>query len=69
MYITICIRSARSNLAVIFVIYIVKSERKRSPGTDFAVEDMKENIRAIFVYIAPNLIISNHRKSLEYSKF
>ena len=41
----------RSSLAVV-VFFIVKSENKRSPGTDFAVEDMKENILMIFVYIA-----------------
>ena len=34
------------------VIFIVKSESKRLPGTDFVVEDTKENIRAIFVYTA-----------------
>ena len=52
------IRYVRSILAVI-VIFIVKSESKRSPGTDFAAEDMKENIRAIFVYIAANFRNSN----------
>ena len=44
------IRYVCSSLAVV-VFFIVKSESKRSPGTDFAVEDMKENIQAIFVYI------------------
>ena len=34
------------------VIFVVESESNRSPRTDFAVEDMKENIRVIFVYIA-----------------
>ena len=27
-----------------YSFFIVKSESKRSPGTDFAAEDMKENI-------------------------
>ena len=49
----------RSSLAVV-VFVIVKSENKRSPGTDFAAEDMKENIQATFVYIAANFQISNH---------
>ena len=39
------------------VIFIVKSESKRSPGTDFAADDMKEIICAIFVYIAANFQI------------
>jgi len=39
------------------VIFIVKSESKRWPGTDFAAEDMKENIWVIFVYIAANFLI------------
>ena len=38
-----------SSLAVV-VFFIVKSESKTSPGSEFAAEDMKENIRAIFVY-------------------
>ena len=50
VYIKLHIRYARSGLAVV-VFFIVKSENKRSPGTDFAAEDMKENIQAIFVYI------------------
>ena len=37
----------RSSLAVV-VFFTVKSENKRSPGTNFAVGDMKENIRTIF---------------------
>ena len=43
------------------VFFIVKSESKRSPGTDFAAEDMKETIRAIFVSetIRANFLISN----------
>ena len=45
-----------SSLAVV-VFFKVKSESKRSPGTDFAAEDMKELIRAIFVYIAANFLI------------
>ena len=48
----------RCSLAVV-VYFIVKSESKRSPGADFAEEDMKENIRTIFAYIAANLRISN----------
>ena len=43
------IRYVRNSLAVVF--FIVKSESERLPRTDFAAEDMKENIRAIFVYI------------------
>jgi len=34
------------------VVFKVRSESKRSPGTDFAAEDMEYNIRAIFVYLA-----------------
>ena len=37
-----------------FSFFIVLSENKTLPGTDFTVEDMKENIRAIFVYVAAN---------------
>ena len=43
----------RSSLAVV-IFFMVKPESKRSPGTDFAADDMKENIREIFVYIAVN---------------
>ena len=50
------IRYVRSSLTVI-VYFIVKSERKRSPETDFGAENMKENIRAIFAYIAANFRI------------
>ena len=39
---------------MVVVFFIVKSENKRSPGTDFAAEDMKENIQSIFVYITAN---------------
>ena len=39
------------------VVFIVKSERKSSPGTDFAAEDMKESISVIFVYTALNFRI------------
>ena len=42
------IRYMRNVLAVV-VFFIVKSESKRSPRTDFVAEDMKENIRVIFV--------------------
>ena len=58
MFIRIHIRYVRSSLAVV-VCLIVKSESKTSPGTDFAAEDMKENIRAIILYIAANFRISN----------
>ena len=40
------IRFVRSSLEVV-VFFIVKSESKRLLGTDFAAEDMKENIQAI----------------------
>ena len=46
-------------------VFIVKSESKRSPRTDFAVEDMKENIRVILIYIGANYRIA--RKRLEIS--
>ena len=52
------IKCASSSLSVV-VIFTIKSERKRSPGTDFASEDMKKNIRAIFAYLAANFRISN----------
>jgi len=39
---------------VAFLYIIMMSESKRSPGTDFASGDMKENIRAILVYTALN---------------
>ena len=58
MCIHIHIRYVRSSLAVV-VYFIVKSESNRSPGTDFVEEDMKENIRAIYAYIAANFRISN----------
>ena len=45
MYISIHIRYVKSSLAVVGC----RSESKRSPGTDFVADDMKENIRAIFV--------------------
>ena len=41
----------RNSWAVV-VFFIVKSERKRWSRTNFEAEDLKENIRAIFVYIA-----------------
>ena len=39
---------------MVVVFFIVKSESKRLPSTctHFVAEDMKENIQAIFVYIA-----------------
>ena len=50
--------------------FIVKSESEISPGTDFKVEDMKENIRVIFAYIATNFRIkTNSDKTFECSKF
>ena len=61
MCICIHIRYVRSSLAFV-VFFIVKSECQRSPGTDFAAEDMKEIIRAIFVYIAANFRTSNQIK-------
>ena len=39
---------------MVVVFFIVKSESKRSPGTDYTAEDMKENIQAIFVDVAAN---------------
>ena len=69
MCIRIHIRYVRSSLAVV-ASFIVKSESKRSSGTDFVVEDMKENIRAIFVYIAANLLFLielNSDKTFKYS--
>ena len=50
------IRYVRSSLADV-VYFIVKSESKRSPGSDFAEEDMKENIRTKFDYAAANFRI------------
>ena len=41
---------------MVVVYFIVKSESKRSPGTDFVVGDMKVNICAIFIYIQWNLL-------------
>ena len=39
---------------VCVIYFIVKSESKRSSGTNFAEEDMKENILGLFAYIAAN---------------
>ena len=39
--------------------FIVKSESERQLGTDLATEERKENMRAIFAYIAANFRISN----------
>ena len=39
---------------MVVIFFIVKSESKRSPRIHFTAEDMKENIRAMFVYIAVN---------------
>ena len=51
------------------VIFIVTSESKRPPETDFVMEDMKQNILAIFVSLASHFLIeSKSRKRLEYSK-
>ena len=57
------IRYVRGSLAVV-VFSIVTSESSRSSGTDFAVEDMMENFRALLVYIAANFRIVG-----KYSKF
>ena len=64
------IRYLRNSLAVV-VFFIVKSEGKRSPGTDFKTEDMKENIQAIFAYISCKFvnIESNSDKTFKCSKF
>ena len=57
----------RGSLAVIYVvIFLVKSEHKRSPGNDFA-DDMKTNIRVIFIYTVSNFE-SNSGKRFKYSK-
>ena len=58
MCIPINIRYVRSSLAVV-MFFIVKSESKSSPGIDFTAEDMMENIRVIFVYLAAYFRISN----------
>ena len=60
LYPGVCIhiRYVRSSLMVV-VFFIVKSESKRSPGTDFVAEDMKGNIRKVFVYTAVNFRILN----------
>ena len=58
MCIRIHIRYVRSSLAVV-VFFIVKSESKRSPGTDFAAEDMKENIRTAYSFIKLRIFESN----------
>ena len=50
-------------LAVVF-FFIGMSESKRLPGSDFMVKNMKENIRAIFVYVAANFE-SNSGKMFE----
>ena len=54
---------------MVVVFFIVKSESKRSSVADFAAEDVKKNIRAIFVYIAAHFLKSNIGKTFEYSKF
>ena len=59
MCIRIRIRYVRSSLAVV-VFFIVKSESSTSSGTEFAPEDMKENIRAILIYIAANFRIESN---------
>ena len=53
------IKYVKSSLAVMVrvVVFIVKSESKSSPGTDFVAEDMKESIWTIFVYTALNFPI------------
>ena len=47
------IRYMRNGLVVVD-LFIVKSESKQSPQTDFVAEDMKETIWTIFVYIVAN---------------
>ena len=42
---------------MVIVLFIVKTERKRSPRSDLVAEDMKENIQAIVAYIAANFRI------------
>ena len=41
------------------VVFIVKSESERLPGTNLAEEDMKENVQAMFICIAANVRILN----------
>ena len=55
----------------VVVLFIVKSESKRSPVTEFTAEDMKENIQMIFVYITGLQIIESNskKKSLNIKNF
>ena len=64
MYIRIHIRYAKSSLAVV-VFFIVKSKSKRSRPGRFCGGNMKENIRAIFIYIAANFRIPNRIEQRE----
>ena len=48
MCIRIHIRYVRSSLAVV-VFFLIKSQSKRSPGTNFAAEDMKKSERYSFI--------------------
>jgi len=57
----------KSNLADLLAFSWL-SQKVRSSGTDFAAEDMKENICAIFVYIAVNFLIKQ-RKKVQIFKF
>ena len=52
MCIRIHISEEYSCSSAVVVFFIVKLESKRSPRTDFVVDEMKENIQMIFVYIA-----------------
>ena len=50
---------------MVVVFFIVKSENKRSPRTDFAVDDTKENFRTMFVFIAENYRIAGKRSNVQ----
>ena len=47
-----------------YVVFIIQLESKRSPGTDFAVEDMNGYIRAILVYFRISNQILSHPSEL-----
>ena len=69
MCIRIHIRYVRSSLAVV-VFFLIKSQSKRSPGTNFAAEDMKKSERYSFIAAMFEFRIeSNSAKTFEYSKF
>ena len=46
----VCFVNFISSLAVACSRFCIKSESKRSPGANFAAEDMKSNIRMIFIF-------------------